>query len=113
MNIPLQDTFLLLPERAAGLHRQAWASRNVQRRVAAPPGNAMTGSRDNDTSVQSQAERDETVAANEGGSERSSVGVKLPWSGTLPPSCKPAQSFMLSTAAATGVGDEWNDKKRT
>ena len=82
----------MLPERAAGLHRQAEATaeapRNVQRRVVAPPGNAMTDSRDNDTSVQSQAERDKTVAANEGGSERSSVGVRCPWSGQQPPSCK-------------------------
>ncbi len=82
LNTPLQNTFLLLSERTAGLHRQAEAKaeapRNVQRRAAAPHGNAMTGSRDNDTSVQSQAERDKTVAANEGGSERSSVGVRLP-----------------------------------
>lgn len=57
---------------------KAETSRNVQRCAVAPHSNAMTGSRDNDTSVQSQAERDKTVAANEGGSERSSVGVKLP-----------------------------------
>ena len=39
---------------------------------------AMTGSGDNDTSLQSQAERDQTVAANEEGSARTAAGVKLP-----------------------------------
>ena len=34
---------------------------------------------DNDTPVQSQSERDKTVAGNEGGSGRPSVGVELPW----------------------------------
>ena len=43
------------------------------------PGTAKTGNRDNDTPVQSQSERDKTVAGNEGGSGRPSVGVKLPW----------------------------------
>ena len=38
---------------------------------------AMTGSRDNDTSAQSQAERDQTVAANEGGSVRTTGEVGL------------------------------------
>ena len=39
----------------------------------------MTDNGDNDTSVQSKVERDKTVAGNEGGSGRPSVGVKLPW----------------------------------
>ena len=39
---------------------------------------AMTGGGDNDTSLQSQAERDQTVAANEEGSARTAAGVKLP-----------------------------------
>ena len=33
----------------------------------------------NGTPVQSQSERDKTVAGNEGGSGRPSVGVELPW----------------------------------
>ena len=40
---------------------------------------AVTRKEDNDTPVQSQSERDKTVAGNEGGSGRPSVGVKLPW----------------------------------
>ena len=40
---------------------------------------AMITEEDNDTPVQSQFERDKTVANDEGGSDRSSVGVKLPW----------------------------------
>ena len=35
-------------------------------------GKAKTGRKDNDTSVQSQSERDRTVAGNEGGRERTS-----------------------------------------
>ena len=38
------------------------------------PGTAKTGNRDNDTPVQSQSERDKTVAGNEGGSGRPSEG---------------------------------------
>ena len=34
----------------------------------------------NDTPVQSQSERDKTVADNEGGSVRPTAGVQLPWS---------------------------------
>ena len=34
---------------------------------------------DNDTPVPSQSERDKTVAGNEGGSVRPTVGVQLPW----------------------------------
>ena len=34
---------------------------------------------DNDTPVQSQSEREKNVAGNEGGSVRTTVGVKLPW----------------------------------
>ena len=44
------------------------------------PGTAITGNRVNDTPVQSQSERDKTVAGNEGGSVRTTVGVKFPWS---------------------------------
>ena len=43
------------------------------------PGTAMTNNGDNDTPAQSQSERDNTVAGNEGGSVRTTVGVKLPW----------------------------------
>lgn len=48
------------------------------------PGTAKTGNRDNDTPVQSQSEhlRDrhsDGAAGNENGSDRPSVGVKLPW----------------------------------
>ena len=45
----------------------------------AAPDFAVTHKEDNDTPVQSQSERDKTVAGNEGGSGRPSVGVKLPW----------------------------------
>lgn len=40
---------------------------------------AMITEEDNDTPVQSQSERDKTVAGNEGGSVRPTVGVELPW----------------------------------
>ena len=40
---------------------------------------AITHKEDNDTPVQSQSERDKTVAGNEGGSVRPTVGVELPW----------------------------------
>ena len=39
----------------------------------------MITEEDNDTPVQSQSERDKTVAGNEGGSGRPSVGVEIPW----------------------------------
>ena len=45
----------------------------------AAPDFAITHKEDNDTPVQSQSERDKTVAGNEGGSVRTTVGVKLPW----------------------------------
>ena len=45
----------------------------------AAPDFAVTHKEDNDTPVQSQSERDKTVARNEGGSGRPSVGVELPW----------------------------------
>ena len=45
----------------------------------AAPDFAVIRKEDNDTPVQSQSERDKTVAGNEGGSGRPSVGVKLPW----------------------------------
>ena len=45
----------------------------------AAPDFAITHKEDNDTPVQSQSERDKTVAGNEGGSGRPSVGVELPW----------------------------------
>ena len=40
---------------------------------------AVTRKEDNDTPVQSQSEREKTVAGNEGGSVRTTVGVELPW----------------------------------
>ncbi len=42
------------------------------RTISGSDGYAMTGNGDNDTSVQSNAERDKTVAAKEGGLGRSS-----------------------------------------
>ena len=45
----------------------------------AAPDFAITHKEDNDTPVQSQSERDKTVAGNEGGSVRPTVGVELPW----------------------------------
>ena len=45
----------------------------------AAPDFAITHKQDNDTPVQSQSERDKTVAGNEGGSVRPTVGVELPW----------------------------------
>ena len=45
----------------------------------AAPGSAVTRKEHNDTPVQSQFERDKTVANDEGGSDGPSVGVKLPW----------------------------------
>ena len=45
----------------------------------AAPDFAITHKEDNDTPVQSQSEREKTVAGNEGGSVRTTVGVKLPW----------------------------------
>ena len=43
------------------------------------PDFAITHKEDNDTPVQSQPEREKTVAGNEGGSVRTTVGVELPW----------------------------------
>ena len=45
----------------------------------AAPDFAITHKEDNGTPVQSQSERDKTVAGNEGGSVRTTVGVELPW----------------------------------
>ena len=45
----------------------------------AAPDFAITHKEDNDTPVQSQPEREKTVAGNEGGSVRTTVGVELPW----------------------------------
>ena len=45
----------------------------------AAPDFAITHKEDNDTPVQSQSEREKTVAGNEGGSVRPTVGVELPW----------------------------------
>ena len=42
-------------------------------------GFAITHKEHNGTPVQSQSEREKTVAGNEGGSGRPSVGVELPW----------------------------------
>ena len=44
----------------------------------AAPDFAITHKEDNDTPVQSQSEREKTVAGNEGGSVRTTVGVELP-----------------------------------
>ena len=45
----------------------------------AAPDFAMTHKENNGTPVQSQSEREKTVAGNEGGSVRTTVGVELPW----------------------------------
>jgi len=45
----------------------------------AAPDFAITHKENNGTPVQSQSERDKTVTGNEGGSVRTTVGVKLPW----------------------------------
>ena len=45
------------------------------------PDKAITDNGYNDTPVQSQSEREQTVVGNEGGSVRTTVGVKFPWSG--------------------------------
>ena len=45
----------------------------------AAPDFAIPHKGDHDTPVQSQSERDKTVAGNEGGSVRTTVGVELPW----------------------------------
>jgi len=42
------------------------------------PGTAKTGNRDNDTPVQSQVERDKTVATNEGSRQRTCRGGETP-----------------------------------
>jgi hypothetical protein len=46
----------------------------------AAPDFAITHKENNGTPVQSQSERDKTVTGNEGGSVRTTVGVKLSWS---------------------------------
>ena len=51
----------------------------IDSKYRAAPDFAITHKEDNDTPVQSQSERDKTVAGNEGGSVRPTVGVKLPW----------------------------------
>ena len=55
------------------------ASEIYRLRIPAAPGSAVTRKEHNDTPVQSQSERDKTVANDEGGSDRPSVGVKRPW----------------------------------
>ena len=57
-----------------GQHR---APRSLGMLTGSSGQSAMTDSKDNDTSAQSQAERDKTVAANEGGSVRTTVEVGL------------------------------------
>ena len=54
-------------------------ARNADSKYRAAPDFAITHKGDNDTPVQSQSERDKTVAGNEGGSVRPTVGVELPW----------------------------------
>lgn len=53
---------------------------NTDSKYRAAPDFAITHKENNGTPVQSQSERDKTVAGNEGGSVRPTVGVKLPWS---------------------------------
>lgn len=48
------------------------------------PDTAITGNRANDTPVQSQVERDNTVATNEGGCVRTTQGRETRGAGTLP-----------------------------
>ena len=56
-----------------------WRAITTYSKYRAAPDFAVTHKEDNDTPVQSQSERDKTVAGNEGGSGRPSVEVKLPW----------------------------------
>ena len=56
-----------------------WRAITTYSKYRAAPDFAITHKEDNDTPVQSQSERDKTVAGNEGGSVRTTVGVKLPW----------------------------------
>ena len=51
----------------------------IDSKYRAAPDFAITHKEDNDTPVQSQSERDKTIAGNEGGSVRTTVGVELPW----------------------------------
>ena len=53
---------------------------NTDSKYRAAPDFAITHKENNGTPVQSQSERDKTVAGNEGGSVRPTVGVELPWS---------------------------------
>ena len=52
---------------------------NTDSKYRAAPDFAMTHKENNGTPVQSQPEREKTVAGNEGGSVRPTVGVELPW----------------------------------
>ena len=56
-----------------------WRAITTYSKYRAAPDFAITHKEDNDTPVQSQSERDKTVAGNEGGSVRPTVGVELPW----------------------------------
>ena len=53
---------------------------NTDSKYRAAPDFAMTHKENNGTPVQSQSERDKTVAGNEGGSVRPTVEVELLWS---------------------------------
>ena len=68
----------------SGTPRPAKRQRAIERwftdsKYRAAPDFAITHKEDNDTPVQSQSEREKTVAGNEGGSVRPTVGVELPW----------------------------------
>ena len=56
-----------------------WRAITTYSKYRVAPDFAVTHKEDNDTPVQSQSERDKTVAGNEGGSVRPTVGVELPW----------------------------------
>ena len=58
---------------------ERWWANLTDSKYRAVPDFAITHKEDNDTPVQSQSERDKTVAGNEGGSVRPTVGVELPW----------------------------------
>ena len=68
-------------KRVRGTPRPAVRQRAITTysKYRAAPDFAVIHKEDNDTPVQSQSERDKTVAGNEGGSGRPSVGVELPW----------------------------------
>ena len=76
-NIRNGDTHFYLPDSL--IPRSEREPSGYKYRVA--PGTAITSNGVKDTPVQSQSERSNPVAGKEDGSVKTTVGVKLPWSG--------------------------------